>query len=296
MRLLFISVLCCFAFAGNSQDFTWWAQSVKWDGISHWSRYMLTQPGYMGPNAMPVPRTGNGSIDSVSSIALTGNLHFSKGDNTQNLALYANYALVKNVISFDASWVPYEHFTLSHEIKTKRHVFSQFYYDREAVGDIILNTNFQLLNKWRDRIHLALRIGYRFHAGSGFGLARTSDGPGYHFDLSFGKQFKNSPLKWIGMAGFYTWQIVSDNHRQDDAFLFGNGLEWNTKSLRLQTYVAGYIGYIGNSGDKPVVFRASAEKKLKRSSLLLGFQKGLNDFEYSSVEMGVKYRFNEKTP
>jgi len=72
--------------------------------------------------------------------------------------------------------------------------------------------------------------------------------------------------------------------------LFGNGLEWNTKSLRLQTYVAGYIGYLDKSGDKPIVFRATAEKKLKRSSLLLGFQQGLHDFKYSSGEVGVKYR------
>jgi hypothetical protein len=289
MRLSFITILCFFFFAGKSQDFGWWAQSVGWDGISHWSHYMITQPAYMGPNALPVPRTGNGSIDSISSIAVTGNFHFSKGDNTQNITLYANYSLVKNVISFDASWVPYERFTLSHEIKTKRHVFSQFYYDRHAVGDILLNTNFQLLNKWRKHIQLALRIGYRFPAGTGFGLARTSDGPGYHFDLSFGKPFKNSSLKWIGMAGFYTWQIVSDKHRQDDAFLFGSGMEWNTKSLHLQTYIAGYIGYLEKSGDKPVVFRVSAEKKLKRSSLLLGFQQGLNDFKYSSGEVGVKY-------
>jgi hypothetical protein len=254
---------------------------------------MITMPAYMGPNALPVPRTGNGSLDSISSIAVTGNLHFSKGDNTQNFTLYANYALVKNVISFDASWSPYEHFTMSHEIKTKRHVFSQFYYDREAVGDIMLNTNFQLLNKWRKHIQLVLQVGYRFPAGSGFGLARTSDGPGYHFDLSFGKPFRDSHLKWIGMAGFYTWQIVSDRHRQDDAFLFGNGLEWNTKTLRLQTYVAGYLGYLDKSGDKPVVARATMEKKLKKSSLLLGFQQGLHDFKYSSVEMGMKYFLNK---
>jgi hypothetical protein len=293
MRLLFITILCGVAFSGKSQDFGWWAQSVKWDGISHWSRYMITQPGYLGPNAMPVPRIGNGSLDSISSIAVTGNLHFSKGDNTQNITLYANYALVKNVISFDAMWVPYEHFTLSHQVKTSRHVFSQFYYDRHAIGDIILNTNFQLLNKWRKNIQLALRIGYRFPAGTGFGLARTTDGPGYNFDLSFGKPFKNSSLKWIGMLGFYSWQIVSDRHRQDDAFLFGNGLEWNSKTWRLQTYVAGYIGYLENSGDKPVVFRATAEKKLKRSSLLLGFQQGLHDFKYSSAEIGAKYSFRK---
>jgi hypothetical protein len=146
------------------------------------------------------------------------------------------------------------------------------------------------LNKWRKDIHLALRIGYRFPCGSGFGAARFSDGPGYNFDLSFGKTINHSPLKWIGMFGFYTWQIESDRHNQDDAFLFGSGLEWDKKSLKVQSYIAGYLGYLENSGDKPIVFRAQLEKRLKKTSLLLGFQKGLHDFAFTSVEFGAKYR------
>ncbi len=91
------------------------------------------------------------------------------------------------------------------------------------------------------------------------------------------------------MAGFLTWQIESDKHNQDDAFLFGSGLEWNKKNWRLQTYIAGYLGYIEGQGDKPIVFRTTLERKLKRNSLLLGFQQGINDFDYTSVEAGYKY-------
>jgi len=284
--------MCCFAIDGEAQTGDWWAQTVNWDGVRHWSRYIITMPAYLGPNALPVPRISNGNADSSSSVSATGSLHFSNGDNTQNITIYANYCLVKNVISFDASWVPYEHFTMSHAIKTTRHVFFIYYYDRHAAGDMHLNTNIQLLNKWRKYIQLALRIGYRFPTGTGLGMARTTDGPGYYFDLSFGKPFHNSSLKWIGMAGFYSWQLISDKHRQNDAFLFGNGLEWNKKSLRLQTYIAGYLGYLENSGDKPIVFRTSLEKKFKRSSLLFGFQQGLHDFKYSSGEVGMKRRFD----
>jgi hypothetical protein len=290
MVLTFLIIVQCKAF---SQDFDWWARVVKWDQVTHWSRYMISQPGYLGPNALPVPRIGNGSLDSVSSLSAAANLHFSNGDNTQSLALYANYSLLKEVISFDVSWVPYEHYSMSNAIKEKRHVFSQFYYDNKATGEVQLNTNFQLLNKWRKHFQLALRVGYRFPCGSGFGAARYSDGPGYQFDLSWGKPINHSMLKWIGMLGFYSWQIISDKHRQDDSFLFGSGLEWNTSSLRLQTYVAGYLGYIQNSGDKPIVFRATMEKKLKRNSLLLGFQQGLQDFGYTSMEAGFKYNFRK---
>jgi hypothetical protein len=272
-----------------AQTFNQWAQTVHWDGVSHWSRYMITMPAYQGPNSLQVPRMANGSIDSSFSISATGAFHFSKGDNTQNLSLYANYCLVKDLISFDAVWVPYEHFNMSQAIKEKRHVFSQFFYDTDASGELHLNTNFQLLNKWKKYIRLAARIGYRFPTGSGFGAARFTDGPGYYFDLSFGKPFNHSALKWIGMLGFYSWQVESDRHNQDDAFLFGTGLEWNKTNWRIQTNVAGYLGYLGKTGDKPIVYRLNMEKKLKRTSLLFGFQQGLHDFKYSSVEVGIKY-------
>jgi hypothetical protein len=255
---------------------------------------MITQPAYLGPNALPVPHIGNGAIDSSFSAGTTGSFHFSKGDNTQNSTLYVNYCLVKNVISFDASWVPYEHFTMSHAIKERRHVFSHFYYDRHARGDVHLNTTIQLLNKWRKCIQLALRIGYRFPTGNGLGTARYTDGPGYYFDLSFGKPIHSSQLKWIGMLGFYSWQLIAYGRRQDDAFLFGTGAEWNSKTVRLQSYVAGYLGYLENSGDKPIVFRTTLEKRVKQISLLLNFQQGLHDLKYSTVETGVKYLFGKR--
>lgn len=289
-RLLVVySFVLSSSVAKAQSPYTLWEQAVNWDGITHWSRYMISMPAYQGPNSLPVPRIGNGNPDSIFSITATGNLHFSKGDNTQNLALYANYPLVKDVISFDLMWVPYERYTISQAIKAKRHVFAQFYDDQEATGEVHLNTTIRLLKKWRKHIDLALRIGYRFPSGSGFGAARFTDGPGYYFDVSFGKPFKNSSLKWIGMAGFLTWQIKSDKHNQDDAFLFGSGLEWNKNNWRLQTYIAGYLGYLEGSGDKPIVFRTTMERKLKRNSLLLGFQQGIKDFAYTSVEAGFKY-------
>lgn len=290
MRNLFFFTCCFIALQCPAQTFDRWAQIVGWDGVTHWSRYMISMPAYQGPNSLPVPRLGNGSIDSTISVAATGQLHFSPGDKTQNINIYASYCLVKDKISFDLAWVPYERYTMSQVTKEKRHVFSQFFNDKEAAGEIHLNTNIQLLNKWRKDIHLALRVGYRFPSGSGFGAARYTDGPGYYFDLSFGKIINHSPLKWIGMAGFYTWYIESTDHNQDDAFLFGTGLEWNKKSWKVQSYVAGYLGYLENSGDKPVVFRTHLEKQFKSTTILLGFQKGLHDFDFTSVEFGGRYR------
>lgn len=295
MKKHFFTFLVLIVGHAQAQTFEWWAKLVKWDGVTPWQRYIITNAAYMGPNALPVPFITNGSIDSVHSIGLSGNLHFSKGDNTQNLAVYGNYCLVKDVIAFDFYWVPYERYQLSHTIKEKRHVFSHYYYENSAQGEIHLNTNIQLLRKWRDHVHLALRIGYRLPTSSGLGSARYTDAPGYYFDLSGAKPLgKKSRWKLIGMAGLYVWQTNLDGRRQDDAFLFGGGIEWNPSRWHIQLYSSGYLGYMGHLGDKPVLLRASFERKGKRINEILKFQQGISDFEYLSIEAGLRYNFKSK--
>ena len=292
MKKWFFTLLCLIGGIVQAQDFPWWAKVVKWDGVTPWQRYIITNPGYMGPNALPVPFIRNGSIDSINSIGLTGNLHFSKGDNTQNIAVYGNYCLVKDLVSFDMYWVPYERFQVSHAIKENRRVFSHYYYDQSAQGEIHLNTNIQLLQKWREHIHLALRIGYRLPTSNGLGAARFTDGPGYYFDLSAGKPLgQASQWKAIAMAGLYVWQTNLDGRRQNDAFLFGGGLEWNNQKWHMELYGAGYLGYMNNLGDKPIVIRNTLERRGKRIHGILKLQQGVNDFDYSSVETGIRYTF-----
>ncbi len=278
----------------KAQTFQQWAQTVNWDGVSHWKRYMIIQPAYMGPNALPVPQLSNGSIDSNTFIASSVALHYSKGDNTQNINLYANYCLVKDRIAFDLSWVPYEHYTMSQAIKEQRHVFSHFFYDRNATGELNLATNIQLLNKWRKYFHSALRLGYRFPTSSGLGTARFSDAPGYYFDLSVGKPTHHSAFMFEAMLGFYSWQLQSDRHQQDDAFLFGLGVEWNKNNWRIQGSIAGYLGYLEDSGDKPIVTRLHIDKKINKWGWVFRFQQGLHDLAYTTAEAGIKYYFKKK--
>jgi hypothetical protein len=293
MRLALTVIICCFGFFSNAQTLDWWAQTVKWDGVSPWTRYIIYQPAYLGPNALPVPVLSNGDIDSTTSLAAGMSLHFSKGDNTKNISLSANYCLVKDLISFDVAWVPKEWYQMDHATKEERHVYAANYFDNRTAGDIHLNTNIRVLKRWQKIIQLAMRIGYRFPSGSDLGSARYSDGPGYYFDLSFGKPISPS-VKWTGMAGFYCWQIESEYFKQDDAFLFGTGLEFNRNNWRAQSYVAGYLGYMEKSGDKPIVWRVSLEKRAKTLGGYLKFQRGLHDFDYTSIETGARYYFKQR--
>lgn len=272
-----------------------WARNVNWDGVSHWSKYIITTPANMGPNALPVPFIGNGRIDSQTYFGSSLSMHAMKGDRSTDVSLYGNYCIVKDVVSVDISYEPVEFYRTSDALKKQRHVYYENYYDKKARGDVHLNLNYRILRQFEKTIQLVLRIGYRYPASSGLQSARYTDGMGYYFDVSFGKTL-NRNLRWIGMAGFYCWQMNGDGHRQNDAFLFGSGLEWNKNGWHIQGYGAGYLGYMLNSGDKPIVLRSHIEKRFNKAGLLLRLQQGVHDFRYSSAELGVKFFMNRQAP
>jgi len=274
----------------SAQTFEWWRDNVNWDGTTHYWKYLTISPKYLGPNALSVPAINNGSSDSITSLGATANFHFSSGDNTQNLMLYGNYTTKSNTISIDAQFVPYERFVMSHAKKTERKIYYQDYYKKTTVGDVIVSTTFQLFQKWRKDVQLAMRVGVRMPSGGMQGAARYADVPAYWIDAGMGMPIKNTNWKWISMAGFLVWQTNEDHLRQDDAFLFGTGVEFNKQEFRVQAYGAGFAGY-KNNGDKPIVLRFNLEKKSNRCVYLLKFQQGVQDFSYFSVETGAKLRF-----
>ena len=283
--LIFSILLSCFSI--NAQTADWWNNNVNWDGVTHWSKYIMITPKYLGPNALTIPQINNGSIDSLPSLALSAHFHFSKGDNTQNLVFSGNYTTKNNNISIDAQFIPYERFQMSHAVKTERKTFYLDYYRKSVTGDVTANTTVQLFTKKKDKFQLALRLGVRMPSGGGLTMARYGDVPGYWIDAGFGLPVKNTGWKWISMAGFYVWQINLDNHRQDDAFIFGTGFEWNNKGWRVQAYTTGYSGW-QNNGDRPTLIRLHCEKKAKRKVYILRLQQGLHDYKYFSVETGAK--------
>ena len=289
---LLIAIGLLFPVVCLSQSELWWRNNVNWDGITHWSRYIKITPKFLGPNALSVPFINNGSIDSLNSLGVTATAHFSKGDNTQNLTLYGNYTTKSNTISVDLQFVPYERFQMSHEKKTERKVYYTDYYKKQVVGDVIANTVIQFFPKKRDKLQLALRLGFRMASGGLLTMARYGDVPGYWIDAGGGIPFKKSNWKWIGMIGFFVWQTNQGSHRQDDAILFGSGFEWNKKGLRLQAYAGGYSGY-ENNGDRPTLVRLNLEKKSKGKVYLFRLQQGLHDFAYFTAEAGAKFNLGK---
>ena len=78
MKFIYTLLLVFISCLSHAQTQSQWAQTVNWDGASYWTKYMIANAGHMGPNALAVPFIGNGSIDSVSSIGLTGQFQIGR--------------------------------------------------------------------------------------------------------------------------------------------------------------------------------------------------------------------------
>lgn len=281
-------------FAGrlSAQGHDWWANNVNWDGHTHWSRYIVSSPRYMGPNALPIPLQNNGHIAPQNEFRLTGNYHFTEGDQTLNPRLFFQYVLVQDLISFELNMVPFEYFSMSHDIKTERKVFHIFYNSKYAVGDVYLHTDIQLLKAEKHFTDARLRIGYRFPSASMQGAARYTDAPGYYFDVGVGKAFAKNKfqIRPSLMLGFYVWQTNRSDQFQDDAFLFGTAIEATWENFQVQSSFRGYLGYL-NDGDRPGTIDLQIERKMHDLKLILGGGLGLWDNLYNRLELGAAYQF-----
>ena len=269
----------------------WWNDLVGWDGVSHWSEYQIHSAAFLGANALPIPIMTDGRVNNTSALTIAGQFHFSEGDNTQNVALYLNYNFLKDVISVDLFFVPVEFFQMSHAKKEERRVHFSNYDVTNATGDAYLNTNFRVLSQEKNKMDMAIRIGLKTASGDNSNPARFTDTPGYYFDASFGK-LVGSDQNWrpYGMLGFYSWETNDDILPQNDAVMYGFGIEYSKNELSIKNELTGYNGYKKN-GDKPSVYRLSFSKSLSRMIFGAKYQHGLRDYEYKTFELSLGYKF-----
>lgn len=274
---------------GHAQDHTWWANTVQWDGVSHWKTYLISSPGFLGPNALPVPALPNGKTPDKHALEVEIQGHYRTGDQTANPVLKAAYAVTPGKIALQLEFTPVEYFSVSHDLKTERHVFHREYDAKTATGDVYLHTYLQLLQQPKHSLDAMLRIGYRFPTSNGVGAARFTDTPGYYFDVSGGRALST---RWriFGMLGFFVWQTNQSSHAQNDAFLCGAGASWSAGSWHLDGGVRAYFGYQENKDD-PIVARLQLNREFGKMAWHIGLQQGLQDYLYTSLFTGWQWHF-----
>jgi len=294
MKRLVLLMLTCFsiAFVQAQEDWSWWNETHGWEpGMPGWRSFITISPGYLGPNALPVPDVAKGLLEENKSVKLSSEFHFRKGDQTQNLA-GRFYFPFSDKIAIELYGVLVEHYTMSDEIRDDRAAR-----DRDGrglgIGDLYFGTWIQLVQD-RKFPNTLLRMVGRTASGRPFDAARYSDSPGYYFDLSFSNEIPLTAGKWDGMPfvsfGFYSWQTNDMDNLQNDAFMYNAGFEFSSEKWSITNSVSGYSGY-KDERDQPMVYTFSAKRELRKNALLLQYICGLHDWKYQTIKLAYLWQW-----
>jgi hypothetical protein len=297
VRILLFSLGLLLCATGDAQeDFGWWNETNNWDGVTDWREYIIISPGFMGPNALPVPEVLTGQIDSTLRAEVGLALHRSLGDDTDNLFTQVFVPLFSRRVGLQLRLVPFEQYRMNTATRDERR--SRDFDGRgTALGDVYVATLVQLVEEHAHRPGVALGVHLRTASGTNLGGARFTDSPGYHFDLSVGKSItvNRGWLRGIRpylMGGFLVFQVNNrgNDQRQNDCFLFGAGMDLEFRKVVLRQQIGGYLGYLDNR-DEPIVYRLRLESRFPgRLNVAAGLQSGLNDWAYTTGHLSIIYR------
>lgn len=296
MKVLLITILifiASFQIVGAQEDWSWWNNAHGWEsGDPGWRNWLIISPKYLGPNALPVPELKKGFLDSHTEFQLTVSNHSLPGDPTQDISGRVYIPFAKNKIAIEMYGVFFERYAYTDEIRNER--FSR---DEDgkgfAAGDFYFSTLIQL---FKDRAfpNTLFRAILKTASGSNFEGARFADTPAYAFDFSLSKDYGTNETLLIRphtMLGFYSWQTNDELNLQNDAFLYGFGIDIQKNDWRFTPSCSGYFGY-KNNGDRPLQLNFELRKDYKKRAFSIKYQHGLHDWLYKTVRFSFFWKLN----
>ena len=281
-------------YSHGQAEYAWWYNQHNLTDSIHWKKYITISPGFMGPNALPVPDIQNGLIRENLELDFSLDAHFSNGDKTQNMYNQLYLPFAKNNAAFHFYAFPLEHFKMDTSIRNER-------YARDSSGkgwsggDIYCGTIIQVLKDFYNLPDITISYYFKFPCGEHYRNARFTDGGTYFFNMAFGKDLSKNKIfeefRTYCMVGFYGYQTNSNEHFQNDAILFGLGFDAAIKNYRFSNSIGGYRGYLDNR-DKPVVYRANITKLNKYVNYRFSYQLGIRHINYNSFRISAIVHFN----
>lgn len=253
-----------------------------------WRGLMHITPGYLGPNALPVPDVKKGVVPSGTNVELGLDFHFRKDDPTQDLFAKYYRSFADDKIAIELYGVVLEHYAMSDSIRDER-IARDFDGKGIAIGDFYFSTLLQLIKgkKFPDTM---LRLAGRTASGGKLEGARYSDSPGYFLDLSFSKEYSriNEKMSFRPFAsgGFYSWQTNDDLNLQNDALMYGVGADLKWSHWSVSNSLSGYSGY-KKERDKPMVYTFDMNRTFNKHTLRLQYIYGLRDWNYQTIKLSM---------
>lgn len=296
MKNLLILFLFSFSFLlaraqDPNTDYGWWNDLHGWEvGDPGWRNWIRISPGYLGPNALPVPLVKKGFLSDKTEFELTASNHFHPGDPTQDISgrLYLPFA--NNKIAVEMYGVLFEHFAFSEEIRNER--FARIEDGKgNAIGDFYFSTLIQI-SKDRKFPNTLLRFTTKTASGNMLEGARYTDSPGYFFDLSFSKDYGSNEtgvFRPFGSFGFYSWQTNDELNLQNDAFTYALGGDFEKSNWLISGSWSGYSGY-KNERDRPTQLNFDLRKDFHSTAIRLQYIHGMRDLTYKTIKFSFIWK------
>lgn len=291
--IFFAFILLVSGFAKAQEDYTWWNEIHNWEtGMPGWRNMLIISPGFLGPNALPVPEVKKGFLLNKTEIEITASNHFHSGDPTQDLSGRIYLPFANGKIAIEMYGVIFEHYAYTKEIRDER--ISR---DKDgkgtAIGDFYFTTLIQL-TKGRKFPNTLLRAALKTASGTNLEAARYADAPGYFFDISISEDMGGAEqflFRPFGMLGFYSWQTNDELRLQNDALLYGLGVDFEKNNWRFSSSWSGYYGY-KNNGDRPMQLNFDLRKDFNNKAIKVQYQHGLHDWLYKTVRFSFIWKLN----
>ena len=260
----------------------------------------LVAPAYFGPNAFPVPDMTDGSTSSDLKVELYGDGFLCSmtssptDDLTLDLFAKATIPLFTDRVNL-VVWMPVvEWFRSGPDVNRLRRVQdADRWISGVDSGDAYVSTDILVLDERKRGCGMVLRAALKSASGNSFGTARVYDAPGYFFDLSVGRNIKESAdgktiFRVALTAGFLCWQ--SGNGRQNDAVMYGALASVKSGPFKAEVNYGGYVGWEGK-GDRPMTLKTKASWSFGRCSLNAMYQVGFVDWPFHQIRLGATYSF-----
>lgn len=295
--LVLITLLCPIGLSAQNKYFPP-DPYTQTDRAAHWSRYLIVSPGFFGPNALPIPLLHEASIPSKIYWSGYYEYYSGKGDKTNDFNIHIVIPVAKGRVGLEFQYVPIEFFSMDSTTSRLRRTKTGKAIDGKAFGDIYFGTIIQLVKDHAFLPDISIAMSCRTASGTNRDNARYTDAPGYHLDASIGDSYGMGKgffrhVRWYAEIGFYCWQTNLDNYPQNDALLYGCGINFDFKDFFVNQSFRGYSGYM-NNGDQPMVYRADVGIKMGEAAFIVGYEKGLKDYLFQSFRAGFQIGLTNK--
>ncbi|WP_157716583.1 hypothetical protein [Roseivirga ehrenbergii] len=284
----------------QAQNLDWWDQLHNYPDAAGPDRldYISISPGYLGPNALRMPVLGNVIIDNHISFDIRYEYHQGNGDITNNAFLQLNLPIKRDKAMFYVNSIPLESWNVDASTRDERRMMG-ISGKGKTTGDIAFGIIYKIFTEKKNwPFNFAMRAHAKTTTGGNLANARYTDASMLYWEGSFSRSFfeqENSRFLGKMMLGFYTYQtnvnrlINGATERQNDAPLYGLGLEYHHSKWQIDTDWSNYQGYQKHR-DNPSFLRFNLTRQLNGGAISLGYHHGLRQWDWDTFS--INYRIH----